>query len=929
MESSWLEKLKISQTYQILGKNSSDGLYYQLYKSYVGYGLQVVDENGKPIEANSSDFSGYERQLLQALERIEESHDFSIDWENPDQEILVHQYPYLIGLLRLCQEKLVDEEGNKITFSEKSIGLNLHLEEVGDQYTAWHQLSGVESNTKDFELLSEDFLLHEGQIYQIHSLGAGFSNLKLFDSKFDKDDLVLFLSVYASQIDNFSLQYSNYKLRFSPEPIESEACLVFEKVDSDRALYLRVGQSLPGISLDMMKNYPIVRYAQVNQLEQSITIRPIELENQLMLQSHIEKLLKKLRKGKNNQAFFREEDTFVIEEECAEEFVTQHLLSLLETYQVLGNEHLREYKLVSKTPKLTLRLDHGIDFLEGSAELQFDEESLNLFDVLRQYRKQRYVVLSNGSKAILEENYIKKLERIFKKKPKKDEVKVSFFDLPLVEDLLDPEQDKSPFKRSRKVFEGFGMLEKQRLALPPLKAILREYQQYGYKWLNYLHEQKLGGCLADDMGLGKTLQSIAMLAKVYEDDKCPMPSLVVGPRSLLQNWKKECEKFAPQLRTHIYYGPDRDWKKATEADVIITTYAVMRNDIEVIKEYDLYYAILDESQNIKNLETQTTRAALMLKAEHRLALSGTPIENNLSELYALFRFLNPGMFGTPTQFNADFGTPIQKYNDEDAAALLKKKIFPFVLRRKKQDVLKDLPDKVEQIIYVDMGREQKKLYEIRRSFYQTMVNSELAKKGIEQSQFLIFQALNELRQIATVPEQFSDGKIVSAKRELLIEQVSETLANGHKALIFVNFLAAIEIIGAELNALGIDFVSMSGATRNRQELVDRFQEDPNCRVFLMTLKTGGTGLNLTAASTVFLYDPWWNVAAEAQAIDRTHRIGQKNKVHAIRLIAADSIEEKIRLLQEKKQELFDQVIGADSAALKSMSEEDIDFILGK
>ena len=288
--------------------------------------------------------------------------------------------------------------------------------------------------------------------------------------------------------------------------------------------------------------------------------------------------------------------------------------------------------------------------------------------------------------------------------------------------------------------------------------------------------------MADDMGLGKTIQAITMLAKVYKG-KEKLPSLVVGPRSLLQNWKKECEKFAPQLKTHIYYGPDRDWKKATKAQVIITTYALMRNDIKTIKETQLYYAILDESQNIKNLEAQTTRAAFILNTKHRLALSGTPIENNLTELYSLFRFLNPGMFGSPAQFNSDYGTPIQKHNDETAVALLRKKIFPFVLRRKKKDVLKDLPDKVEQTIYVDMGEDQKKLYELRRRFYQEVINQEVASKGIKKSQFVIFQALNELRQIATIPEQFSDGKIISAKRELLLEQLEETLANGHKALI--------------------------------------------------------------------------------------------------------------------------------------------------
>ncbi|MGK0366814.1 MAG: SNF2 family DNA or RNA helicase, partial [Saprospiraceae bacterium] len=325
---------------------------------------------------------------------------------------------------------------------------------------------------------------------------------------------------------------------------------------------------------------------------------------------------------------------------------------------------------------------------------------------------------------------------------------------------------------------------------------------------------------------------------------------------------------------------------------------------------------------------QTTKAAMLLSGTHRLALSGTPIENNLGELYSLFRFLNPSMFGTAKNFNENYVNPIQKNNDKDAATQLRKKIFPFILRRMKKDVLSDLPDKIEQTLYIEMSPPQRKLYEERRIFYKSAIDNSIATRGLQQSRFFIFQAMNELRQIASTPEQFSDGKIISPKRELLEEQLADVLANNHKALIFVNFLAAIELISEQLEAMGIDYVSMTGATRNRQNLVQKFQTDPNCRVFLMTLKTGGTGLNLTAADTIFIFDPWWNAAAESQAIDRAHRMGQKNKVLAYKLITQDTIEEKIIELQEKKKELFDNVISADGASLKAMSEDDIDFVLG-
>ncbi|MEM9987459.1 MAG: DEAD/DEAH box helicase, partial [Bacteroidota bacterium] len=432
-----------------------------------------------------------------------------------------------------------------------------------------------------------------------------------------------------------ALHYEDFRVHQSDEPFESEPCLILEKVDADQTLYLRVGQIMPGIGLERMSAYLISRYAQVNELEKTITIRPVEQTRQEELVSLVEKLLRKSKgKGRGKtQNYILEDDMFIIDEEPAREFVTQHLFSLVKDFKVIENQQLKAYNLQIKPPKLRVNLDQGIDFLEGSVELAFENESLNLFDVLRQFRKQQYITLSNGDKAIVEEGFLRRLERIFKKKAKKDEVQVSFFDLPLVEEMLDADQDRSPFKRSREVFEGFAQLEKSKVRLPKIQATLRNYQQYGFKWLSYLHAQGLGGCLADDMGLGKTLQAITVLAKVY-GKKNLAPSLVVAPRSLLQNWQMECQKFAPQLSTHIYYGQDRSWEEANKAQVIITTYALMRNDIQQIKETKLHYAILDESQNIKNYEAQTTRAAFMLQAEHRLALSGTPIENNLSELYS-------------------------------------------------------------------------------------------------------------------------------------------------------------------------------------------------------------------------------------------------------------------------------------------------------
>jgi SNF2 family DNA or RNA helicase len=392
------------------------------------------------------------------------------------------------------------------------------------------------------------------------------------------------------------------------------------------------------------------------------------------------------------------------------------------------------------------------------------------------------------------------------------------------------------------------------------------------------------------MGLGKTLQAIAMLATVYPQQE--KSSLIIMPRTLLFNWANEIEKFRPDLTYYLYHGPTRNIEEAQKHQLILTTYATARNDIETFKDEEFYYIILDESQNIKNLDSQISKAAMILKAEHRLALSGTPVENNLGELYALFRFLNPAMFGSGEDFNAQYALPIQRDGDKESLHELKKKIYPFILRRLKQDVLQDLPDKIEQTLFVEMSTEQQTCYEQRRQFYYKTVKEQIKEAGINRSQFFILQALTELRQIASIPESKSDNLIVSPKREVLQEQILDVIAGGHKVLIFANYLHALECVSEDLDQAGIEYLMMTGATRDRETLVQKFQNDDQYKVFLMTLKTGGIGLNLTAADYVFFFDPWWNRSAENQAIDRTHRIGQDKTVFSYKLITKGTIEEK-------------------------------------
>jgi len=400
------------------------------------------------------------------------------------------------------------------------------------------------------------------------------------------------------------------------------------------------------------------------------------------------------------------------------------------------------------------------------------------------------------------------------------------------------------------------------------------------------------------------------------------------PKSLLFNWASEIDKFSPWLSYYIYHGQTRDPACAKEKNLILTTYATVRNDIKTLSEEEFCYIILDESQSIKNINSQVSKAVMLLKSKHRLALSGTPIENNLGELYSLFRFLSPSMFGSAQDFNRYYAAPIQKENDKDALHELKKKIYPFILRRLKKDVLKELPDKIEQTLFVEMGPEQKAFYEQRRRFYHQAIKTQIAANGIKKSQFFIFAALSELRQIASIPESKSAKKIISPKREVLMENILDVVANNHKVLVFANFLDAIDILAEDLQKAGIDYLVMTGATRDRKSLVETFQNDETIKVFLMTLKTGGLGLNLTAADYIFIFDPWWNKAAENQAIDRTHRIGQDKTVFSYKLITKETIEEKILKLQELKSELFESLISSDGALIKTLDEKDVEFVLG-
>jgi SNF2 family DNA or RNA helicase len=459
---------------------------------------------------------------------------------------------------------------------------------------------------------------------------------------------------------------------------------------------------------------------------------------------------------------------------------------------------------------------------------------------------------------------------------------------------------------------------------PTLMTELRPYQRAGLGWLEFLRTTGLGGCLADDMGLGKTVQALAMLEEVRATGNRG-PSLVVAPRSLLFNWAAEAKRFAPQLRVMEHHGIERGKNDFADADVVLTTYATMRLDIVKLAETEFEYVILDESQAIKNATSQVAKASRLLRGRHRLALSGTPIENHLGELWSLFEFLNPGLLGSSRSFSRTFAAKNTPPERRDALA---RGLRPLLLRRTKEQVAPELPERIEQTLYCELEGTQKKQYEELRDHYRAALLGRIKKGGIDKARMHILEALLRLRQAACDPALI-DGNTdaPSAKVELLMDELRDVLDSGHRALVFSQFTSFLSIVRGVLDRERIPYLYLDGKTTNRQTIVEQFQDSSGPPLFLISLKAGGLGLNLTNADYIFLLDPWWNPAVEAQAIDRAHRIGRQKPVVAYRLIARDTVEEKILELQAKKRELAESIISEDNSVLRRLELEDLELLL--
>jgi hypothetical protein len=569
----------------------------------------------------------------------------------------------------------------------------------------------------------------------------------------------------------------------------------------------------------------------------------------------------------------------------------------------------------------------GIDWFDLEAEVAYGANlRASLPALLKAQRRDGYVRLDDGSYGLLPEEWLARHRLVGDLgSVAGDAIRFTRSQIGLLDALLAamPEaRGDAELERARAALARFSGVRAQD-APQGFVGSLRGYQREGLGWLEFLREFGFGGCLADDMGLGKTVQVLAMLASRRGSGK---PSIAVVPKSLMFNWRREAARFVPELRVVEHHGSSRVLDEIDGHDLVVTTYGTLVRDIAELRNVDFDYAILDEGQAIKNPRTETARAVRLLRADHRLVLTGTPVENRLADLWSLFEFLNPGMLGGSDAFKQLGGREVA---DDGSRALLARALRPFILRRTKEQVARDLPAKNEHVIYCELEGAERKRYDELRAYYRATLLGLIDDKGIESAQMHILEALLRLRQAACHPglidrEQAGEK---SAKLTALLEQLDEVVAGGHKALVFSQFTTLLGIVKRHLDEANIRYEYLDGRTRDRQAKVDRFQSDPDCPLFLISLKAGGVGLNLTAAEYVFLLDPWWNPAVESQAIDRTHRIGQSRAVFAYRLIGRDTIEEKVLALQAQKRHLADAIITADNSLLASIGREELEILL--
>lgn len=607
-------------------------------------------------------------------------------------------------------------------------------------------------------------------------------------------------------------------------------------------------------------------------------------------------------------------------------WVNHHYELLKDNDFVIEQEDSKETVLIGKT-SVDIQFEEQNDWFDVKAYALFGDFKIP-FIQLREYiiNGISEFPLPNGQTAIIPDAWFAQYKEVFEFSTKKDELQLDKKYVGLVQEVNEGGNTSLQQKIQRlESFEGI-----QEVSVPRgFRGVLRPYQKAGFQWFLFLKEYHFGGCLADDMGLGKTVQTLALLQYEKENAENKNTSLLVLPTSLIYNWYKEAEKFTPELKVLLHTGYNRDKENNSfgNYDLVITTYGIMRSDAELLKDYYFHYIILDESQNIKNPGSKSFQAVKTLKSRFKLALSGTPIENTVGDLWSQMHFLNPGLLGSHRFYQNEFVQGIEKLKDEKKADKLQAIVKPFILRRTKEQVATELPPKTEQIVYCPMGEEQYEAYETIKSEYRNILLHNTLENTSGFSAITVLQGLTKLRLLANHPKMIEEEFLASSgKFEAVTERLEAVIAEKSKVLIFSQFVRHLSLFEEYLEENDIPYAYLDGSTKNRQEEVERFKKSENVQVFLISIKAGGVGLNLTEAEYVFILDPWWNPAVEQQAIDRTHRIGQTKNVFVYKFITKDSVEEKIVALQDRKKQLADRLITTEESFMKALNKEDLQEI---
>lgn len=609
--------------------------------------------------------------------------------------------------------------------------------------------------------------------------------------------------------------------------------------------------------------------------------------------------------------------------------------------KVIASPDMPHFVYEKAAPEVLLRIDEseeGHDWFDLDVSVNVGNETVpfqELFQAL--VDRQKFILLQSGRYFSLERNEFDQLKKLLHEAASIQEkglegIRLSRFQAGLWDELAKTGIITSQAKRWQETMAGLLSAKGVAIQTPPKKfsASLRPYQMEGYSWLIFLRQYQLGGILADEMGLGKTIQTIAFVCKAISEKETQKPFLVVAPTSVVENWDMELARFAPSLKKVIMRSGDRSkqFTKIAKADIVVISYALLIRDFETIKDIAFDSLILDEAQMVKNYQSKVYSLVRKLKADCKIALTGTPLENNLMELWSIFSVVAPGLFPSPEKFKEIYKTPIEKDQNRETLDNLKKRIRPFLLRRQKTLVEKELPLKTEQVLYLPLNDEHRHLYDLHLQHERKRILGMLQNGGLKDHRFEILRSLTKLRQLCLHPKLLDEkhAQIPSTKIEALKEQLEEIIAEKHRVLIFSQFTSFLVHVKEMLDKAGHSYLYLAGETKNRGKLIQQFHKDSSIPIFLISLKAGGFGLNLTAADYCILLDPWWNPAVEAQAVDRTHRIGQDKPVFVYKFIAKDTIEEKVLALQEKKRELFQNVFNEGSLFSAMISEEDIKSI---